>query len=152
MKLSKVVNSPLFHTSYLDLLITSHNGLYRVRLRYTQCTVRHLELDVSQVSVTRRFPQPYPFSSGQPSFCWSAFRTTHHRVETGREEKKELMASDGMMTNWELMTHCEVHVNAERECVKWRDPSIRALCEDFSEVCLYLAAKPNMVELERAFI
>lgn len=109
---------------------------------------------------TRRFPQPSPFSSGQPSFCWSAFRTAHNRVEKGREEKKELMASDGMMTNtnWDWLTaKCTstLRENVSSDGIRLLEHRawISARSADFEvSNTLYLAAKSNMVELERVLL
>lgn len=107
VKLSELVPSPPFHTSRRDWL--TKKPLWRVsRAPATpaQCLVRHLGLDVCRASFTRRFPQPSPFASGQPSFCRSAFPNAHRRVETKGGRGGGLMALDGMMTNtnWDWLT------------------------------------------------
>lgn len=131
VKLSKLVNSPLFRTSrYLDWLIKGHSGLYRARPPYTQ-VYRHLGLDLCQTSFTRWSRNRLLFPRGSQVSLGAPFKTLI--AKSKRKEKK----TDG--GGWDddkrkrRLTHYKVHVNATRECVKRRDPCIRATCADFSK-------------------
>lgn len=107
VKLSKLVNSPLFRTSrYLDWLIKGHSGLYRARPPYTQ-VYRHLGLDLCQTSFTRWSHNRLFFPRGSQVSLGVPFKTLI--AESKREKKKILREPVGMMTNangdW-LTTKC----------------------------------------------
>lgn len=80
-------------------------------MSWLKATLTCIETDTwSSTSVrpffTQRFPQPSPFSSGQSSFCWSAFRNANRRV-AAREEKKNKTTDCAWWDdaiNWEWFT------------------------------------------------
>lgn len=83
-----------------------------------------------------------PLSHGDPatvSFFLGAAKFLSERLSKrsspSQNEKKKKTDGGG----WDddkrkrRLTHYKVHVNATRECVKRRDPCIRATCADFSK-------------------